>query len=180
MSGWLLLGLPGALYVSGLVEAWIGVGLFVGALVNWIVVAPRLREQTERYDNALTIPEFLGKRLGAAAKRMLVGYAWPGNVRELKSVLDVALVLADGDDPLDLHHLPPDPLAATAAAPALPALPRGDGGDGPARLDEVEAEVVRRALDAEGGNVSSVAARLGVARSTVYRMLRRAGLRPPR
>lgn len=62
MSGWLLLGLPGALYVSGLVEAWIGIGLFAGALVNWIVVAPRLRKQTEELGNALTIPEFLANR----------------------------------------------------------------------------------------------------------------------
>jgi len=67
MSGWLLLGLPGALYAAGLVEAWIGVGLFFGALVNWIVVAPRLREQTERYDNALTIPEFLANRFPSRA-----------------------------------------------------------------------------------------------------------------
>ena len=43
MSGWLLLGLPGALYASGLVEAWIGIGLFLGALANWFIVAPRLR-----------------------------------------------------------------------------------------------------------------------------------------
>ena len=62
MSGWLLLGLPGALYAAGLVEAWIGIGLFLGALVNWIVVAPRLRAQTEKYGNALTIPEFLANR----------------------------------------------------------------------------------------------------------------------
>ncbi len=62
MSGWLLLGLPGALYASGLVEAWIGIGLFVGALANWIIVAPRLREQTERMGNALTIPQFLANR----------------------------------------------------------------------------------------------------------------------
>lgn len=62
MSGWLLLGLPGALYATGLVEAWIGIGLFVGALVNWIVIAPRLREQTEKLGNALTIPEFLANR----------------------------------------------------------------------------------------------------------------------
>lgn len=62
MSGWLLLGLPGALYVTGLVEAWIGIGLFFGALVNWIVVAPRLRRQTEELGNALTIPEFLANR----------------------------------------------------------------------------------------------------------------------
>ncbi len=62
MSGWLLLGLPGALYASGLVEAWIGIGLFVGAVANWIVVAPRLRKQTEELGNALTIPEFLANR----------------------------------------------------------------------------------------------------------------------
>ncbi|MBR9885538.1 MAG: sodium/proline symporter PutP [Oceanospirillales bacterium] len=67
MSGWLLLGLPGALFASGLVQAWIGIGLLVGALVNWIVVAPRLREQTERYDNALTIPEFLANRFPSRA-----------------------------------------------------------------------------------------------------------------
>ncbi|WOE76628.1 sodium/proline symporter PutP [Alterisphingorhabdus coralli] len=62
MSGWLLLGLPGALYASGLVEAWIGIGLFIGALLNWIIVAPRLREQTEKLDNCLTIPQFLARR----------------------------------------------------------------------------------------------------------------------
>ena len=62
MSGWLLLGLPGALYAAGLVEAWIGIGLFVGAVANWIIVAPRLRQQTEELGNALTIPEFLANR----------------------------------------------------------------------------------------------------------------------
>lgn len=67
MSGWLLLGLPGALFVSGLAQSWIGIGLFVGALLNWIIVAPRLREQTERYDNALTIPGFLGNRFPSQA-----------------------------------------------------------------------------------------------------------------
>lgn len=67
MSGWLLLGLPGALFVSGLSQAWIGIGLLVGALVNWIVVAPRLREQTERYDNSLTIPEFMANRFPSRA-----------------------------------------------------------------------------------------------------------------
>lgn len=61
MSGWLLLGLPGALYAAGLVEAWIAIGLFAGALANWIVVAPRLRRQTEEL-GALTIPEFLANR----------------------------------------------------------------------------------------------------------------------
>lgn len=62
MSGWLLLALPGALYATGLVEAWIAIGLFIGAWVNWYVVAPRLRQQTEELGNALTIPEFLANR----------------------------------------------------------------------------------------------------------------------
>lgn len=73
MSGWLLLGLPGALYANGLVEAWIAIGLFAGALVNWVVVAPRLRRQTVEYGNALTIPEFLANRFPdqAAALRLV-------------------------------------------------------------------------------------------------------------
>ncbi|MFA6219474.1 MAG: sodium/proline symporter PutP [Erythrobacter sp.] len=75
MSGWLLLGLPGALYVGGLVEAWIGIGLFVGALANWIVVAPRLRRQTEELGNALTIPEFLANRFPDKAVALRVASA---------------------------------------------------------------------------------------------------------
>mgnify|MGYP001627788597 CR=1 FL=1 len=67
MSGWLLLGLPGALYVSGLASAWIGIGLFVGAFINWVVVAPRLREQTVHYGNSLTIPSFLANRFPTKA-----------------------------------------------------------------------------------------------------------------
>lgn len=68
MSGWLLLGLPGALFVSGLAQSWIGIGLTLGALLNWIIVAPRLREQTEFYDNSLTIPGFLGNRFPSRAR----------------------------------------------------------------------------------------------------------------
>jgi solute:Na+ symporter, SSS family len=62
MSGWLMMGLPGALFVSGLAEGWIAIGLTLGAYLNWIIVAPRLRAQTEADGNALTIPEWLGNR----------------------------------------------------------------------------------------------------------------------
>ncbi|MFZ5746128.1 MAG: sodium/proline symporter PutP [Pseudomonadota bacterium] len=73
MSGWLMLGLPGAMFASGLSSAWIGVGLFFGALINWIVVAPRLRQQTVDVGDALTIPDYLGKRFpkGGDALRIL-------------------------------------------------------------------------------------------------------------
>ncbi|MBP5980403.1 MAG: sodium/proline symporter PutP [Halomonas sp.] len=67
MSGWLLLGLPGAMFVSGLGSAWIGIGLFVGAFFNWLLVAPRLREQTVHYGNAITIPAFLANRFPTRA-----------------------------------------------------------------------------------------------------------------
>ena len=39
MSGWLLMGLPGAIYVSGLSESWIGIGLVIGTYLNWKIVA---------------------------------------------------------------------------------------------------------------------------------------------
>ena len=63
MSGWLLMGLPGALYMNGLVEAWIAVGLTVGAGLNWFFVAPRLRQYTQIAGNAITVPSFFGNRL---------------------------------------------------------------------------------------------------------------------
>ncbi|XNZ00806.1 sodium/proline symporter PutP [Micrococcus luteus] len=62
MSGWLLMGLPGAIYASGLVEGWMAIGLTVGAWVNWKVVAPRLRSYTEVSGNSITIPSFLENR----------------------------------------------------------------------------------------------------------------------
>ena len=62
MSGWLLLGLPGALYASGLSEGWIAVGLVVGAWCNWKYVAGPLRVYTERTRNALTLPDYFTHR----------------------------------------------------------------------------------------------------------------------
>ncbi|QYJ81133.1 sodium/proline symporter PutP [Shewanella aegiceratis] len=62
MSGWLLLGLPGAVYLGGLGEAWIGIGLVFGAWLNWLFVAKRLRIYTQFTDNALTLPDFFEKR----------------------------------------------------------------------------------------------------------------------
>ncbi len=63
MSGWLLLGLPGAIYAAGLVEAWIAVGLTIGAWLNWRYVAPRLRTYTQVSQESITVPSFLENRL---------------------------------------------------------------------------------------------------------------------
>lgn len=62
MSGWLLMGLPGAVYMSGLSESWIAIGLIVGAYLNWLFVAGRLRVQTEHNGNALTLPDYFTNR----------------------------------------------------------------------------------------------------------------------
>ncbi|UBH04674.1 sodium:proline symporter [Leucobacter sp. Psy1] len=63
MSGWLIMGLPGAIYLAGLIEAWIAVGLTLGAYFNWLVVAPRLRAYTQVAQNSITIPSFFENRL---------------------------------------------------------------------------------------------------------------------
>lgn len=62
MSGWLMMGLPGAIFLSGVSEAWIAVGLLLGAYLNWRFVAGPLRVYTERTGNALTLPDFLTNR----------------------------------------------------------------------------------------------------------------------
>ncbi|MBV2127674.1 sodium/proline symporter PutP [Rheinheimera sp. SM2107] len=62
MSGWMLMGLPGAMYLTGLSSAWIAVGLLIGAYINYIVVAPRLRVYTEVAHDAITIPDYFEKR----------------------------------------------------------------------------------------------------------------------
>ncbi len=62
MSGWLLMGLPGAIYLSGLSESWIAIGLIAGAWLNWLFVAGRLRVQTEHNGNALTLPDYFTTR----------------------------------------------------------------------------------------------------------------------
>ena len=59
MSGWLLMGLPGAVFAFGVFEAWVAVGLIVGAWLNWTFVAGRLRVHTEVAGNALTLPRLL-------------------------------------------------------------------------------------------------------------------------
>lgn len=63
MSGWLLMGLPGAIYAAGINQAWIAIGLTIGTWLNWKLVAPRLRSYTEVAQNAITIPSFLDQRL---------------------------------------------------------------------------------------------------------------------
>ncbi|MBO5990097.1 MAG: sodium:proline symporter, partial [Lentisphaeria bacterium] len=61
MSGWLLMGLPGAIYLAGFGEAWVAVGLAAGTFLNWMIVAPRLRIYTEK-TNSMTLAAFFSQR----------------------------------------------------------------------------------------------------------------------
>lgn len=72
MSGWLLLGLPGALFLSGLSESWIAIGLIIGAYCNWKFVAGPLRVYTERSNNALTLPDYFTHRFEDGSRMLRI------------------------------------------------------------------------------------------------------------
>lgn len=72
MSGWMLMGLPGAIYSEGLAAAWIGIGLLIGAYFNYRLVAPRLRAYTEIAEDAITIPDFFEKRFKDKSRTLRV------------------------------------------------------------------------------------------------------------
>ena len=72
MSGWLLMGLPGAIYATGLIEGWIAVGLTIGAWLNWKFVAPRLRSYSQVASDSITVPSFLGQRLRDSSRMIRV------------------------------------------------------------------------------------------------------------
>lgn len=72
MSGWMLMGLPGAMYVSGLSAGWIAVGLTLGALANYMLVAPRLRVYTEVANNSITLPDYFENRFADNSRLLRV------------------------------------------------------------------------------------------------------------
>ncbi|CAM3917215.1 sodium/proline symporter PutP [Mesobacillus zeae] len=72
MSGWLLMGLPGGIYLTGLADAWIAVGLTIGAYLNWVLVAPRLRSYTQVANDSITIPSFLENRFKDTTKLLRI------------------------------------------------------------------------------------------------------------
>ncbi len=62
MSGWMLMGLPGAMYATGVSALWLALGLLIGCYINYIVLAPRFRLYTEMANDSITIPDFLENR----------------------------------------------------------------------------------------------------------------------
>jgi len=72
MSGWLLLGLPGYAYASGLQAGWIALGLLVGTYLNWRLVAARLRHYSLAAGDALTLPDFFERRFADGSRILRV------------------------------------------------------------------------------------------------------------
>ncbi|MFK7928927.1 MAG: sigma-54-dependent Fis family transcriptional regulator [Myxococcota bacterium] len=101
------------------------------------------------------------------ARSAIAAWTWPGNVRELRMALHRAMVLA-GAGPIEAWHLPQ---AETSAIPTPDKAP-----DAPPTLADAERSAVRNALRIAEGNLSAAARTLGVARSTVYRLMKRHGL----
>jgi sodium/proline symporter len=64
MSGWLLLGLPGFAFTSGIESLWLAGGLLIGTWLNWLLLARRLRTYSVEANDSLTIPEFFANRFG--------------------------------------------------------------------------------------------------------------------
>lgn len=140
------------------------------------ILLPPLRGRAS--DIPLLIDEFLGRYNKAFGKKVLgispacVGllesYEWPGNVRELKNVIQRAVLVCPGDVILP-EHLPPR-FQTGSSAPQSVTFEVGTP------LDEVEREMVRRALAATGNNRTQAAELLGISRRALYNKLRKHGI----
>ena len=75
MSAWVLMGLPGSIYLWGMGQVWISVGLFIGTVVAWIWVAPKLRRYSIVAKDSITIPQFLTNRFDTNNKALQVASA---------------------------------------------------------------------------------------------------------
>ncbi|OGQ17069.1 MAG: hypothetical protein A2138_05860, partial [Deltaproteobacteria bacterium RBG_16_71_12] len=138
-----------------------------------IALAERFAQQTAAQ---------MGRRapaLGDAARQSLLRYPFPGNVRELANVIERAVILCDGDvltpHDLDLPAVAPQrgpgaPGESAASTPELFRLPEHG-----VSLDELEASLVRQALDRTGGNKSRAARLLGLTRATLRYRLEKLG-----
>ncbi len=139
--------------------------------INVITISvPPLRERSE--DIPLLAHHFLHhfaqemgrsvEGIAPAAMRVLQCYGWPGNVRELKNVIERAVVVNR---------------SGTITEEDLTFLrPRESAGPGPATLEEVEAEHIRRTLEASEWNISQAARTLGIHRGTLTRRMKKLGL----
>lgn len=106
------------------------------------------------------------KGFKSAAMQLLQQYNWPGNIRELQHAIERAIIMADGNelDSKDFFFLSSKPTTDKIASPTS------------YNLDEVEKNVIQKAIDKNGGNISKAAKELGLTRASLYRRLEKYGL----
>jgi transcriptional regulator of acetoin/glycerol metabolism len=149
---------------------------------------PALRERTDKerlIQHALAAETGNGRpaAIEGDALQSLLGYSWPGNIRELRNVIRTALAICEGgviralDLPREIRDTEssgPTPIES-AARPAVPGGPPSE-----TRLQAAERTALLRAIEDLHGNMSRVAAELGVSRNTLYRKIKRHGIAPVR
>ena len=72
MSAWVLMGLPGSIYLYGVGQVWIAIGLLLGTYTAWLAVAPRLRRYSIVADDSITVPQFLTNRFCTNKRGIMV------------------------------------------------------------------------------------------------------------
>jgi two-component system, NtrC family, response regulator AtoC len=147
--------------------------------LNVIQVAlPPLRERRE--DIPLLVQHFLSKYASGSASplvsqdamRRLMAYTWPGNVRQLENAVERGMALLGGRSTIELNDLPPEIQAAPVTM--LPALDFPEAGvDLPGMVDQIERDLIDRALARTGGNKAAAATLLRLKRTTLVEKLKR-------
>ncbi len=72
MSGWLLMGFPGSILAFGMGKVWIGIGLALGTILNWLIIAKRLRRFSKAADDSITLPQYLTNRFASSSPALKV------------------------------------------------------------------------------------------------------------
>jgi sigma-54 dependent transcriptional regulator, acetoin dehydrogenase operon transcriptional activator AcoR len=124
-------------------------------------------------DSGFTVP-----CISRNAMQVLQDYSWPGNVRELDNTCERAL-LVSGGSPIEVEHLPAhilESLAETGSYPERAAVLKEPASTQHSTIDQAYSDVISNALARYHGNLSKVAAHLGIARSTLYRKMRKLNL----
>jgi transcriptional regulator of acetoin/glycerol metabolism len=137
----------------------------------------RLPPLRERSDLAALARVILDRDLQARhlslcpeVQALLAQHAWPGNVRQLFNVLRMAAVMAGGEGQIRREHLPDDFVDECQRPPA--GMRPTEPTSAPKSLEALEAEAIRAAVEAHGGNISAASKQLGISRNTLYRKLK--------
>lgn len=72
MSGWLLMGFPGSILAFGMGKVWIGIGLAIGTILNWLIIARRLRRFSKAANDSITLPQYLTNRFASSSPALKV------------------------------------------------------------------------------------------------------------